>query len=115
VPAPAAVDDSRVRLVPLDELPSRRALRALVAVRESLDALERELVRDARREGTPWHELGADLRLTGEGVRRRHAGRSRRGRPLWELLDGFVDDVLPPLPATPKRPARRTSRRTRPR
>jgi hypothetical protein len=47
-------------------------LRELVAARAALDRLEAALVREGRRRGYTWADLGAALGLSLYGVRRRH-------------------------------------------
>ena len=58
--------------------PWRAGLRTIAALRRDLDAMERSLVRAARKEAFTWRELGHDLGVTGEAVRLRHASALRR-------------------------------------
>jgi hypothetical protein len=80
---------------------TRRALRALTALRPSLDSLEATLVERARREVVSWEEIGADLGVTKQTAHRRHAGRDpmavggrpkRRSPELEHVVTGFDED-----------------------
>ena len=51
---------------------TREALEAISAARTALASLERTFVVQARRSGATWSELGEPLRLSKQGVRRRH-------------------------------------------
>jgi DNA-directed RNA polymerase specialized sigma24 family protein len=53
---------------------ARRALRELQSTRAALDRLEAVLVQRARFAGTTWSEIAADLGVSRETARRRHAG-----------------------------------------
>lgn len=70
----------------------RRGLREIVAARNALDALESQLVADARARGYKWPELAEDLGLTPQGARKRHLdvdpiyARRRRPEPPIDVL-----------------------------
>ncbi len=51
---------------------TREALEAIHAARAALASLEATLVARARESGATWTELGEPLRLSKQGVRRRH-------------------------------------------
>lgn len=104
---PRAVGDDGLVLAPYgpDDL-VRSGLREVVAARAALDRLEAVLVVEGRRRGYRWSVLGAELGLTGHGVRRRHLARdpiyawkqSRPPSPAEELraflasLDGKMGE-----------------------
>jgi predicted exporter len=54
---------------------TRRALREVQPTRAALDRLEAALVQRARLAGTTWSVIAADLGVSRETARRRHAGR----------------------------------------
>jgi len=75
----------------------RAQLREVVAARADLDALETQLIIQARSSGCTWAELAQDLGLTAAGVRRRHlavdpvfAKRSRKPQTIDEYHEEFV-------------------------
>ena len=76
---------------------TREALEAIHAARAALTSLERTLVAHARRRGATWSELGEPLRLSKQGVRRRHLAIdpivSRRAFPFEDFyaeMDAFI-------------------------
>jgi hypothetical protein len=67
---PGAAD----RNAPADFDGTRRTLRELQSTRAALDRLEAVLVERARFAGRTWSEIAADLHVSRETARRRHAG-----------------------------------------
>jgi hypothetical protein len=62
------------------DVPPGDALRAIVALRGLLDALEERHVDHALAAGWSWREIGAALEMTKQAAHRRHAARNRAGR-----------------------------------